>query len=108
MKRFSIGLVAVLMAIGFAAFTTPKTAIQKKTGLNLYRYNDNATDIKNPLNYVWVSSMSGQCSGAAEIVCIIEAPGNAGSGEHPDFTNGTDPYDNQQDVTVKAERAEPQ
>ncbi|MGC4102347.1 hypothetical protein [Ferruginibacter sp.] len=107
MKRFSFGLIAVLMAVGFAAFTTPQTIKKNKLENHLYRYTlTNNTGKDNPANYVFTSSSSG-CSQGSAVVCIISAPGTDGMGNHPDFPNPTNPYSNSEGVSVEVEKAAP-
>jgi len=108
MKKISIGLFTLIMAIGFAAFTTPKAAAVKKAFTNYYRYGPleapNA-DFKDPAQYEWVEFATG-CEGEAEEICIINAPGPTGTGEHPEFTKGNDPNDDiAEGVSVEAFRA---
>ncbi|GAB2842613.1 hypothetical protein [Ferruginibacter profundus] len=106
MKRFSIGLVAVLMAIGFAAFTTPKHVVTATTN-NLYRYMPDALnpDPTDPAQYVYTATAD-NCTEGNDEICIISAPGSAVTGAHPVFTKGNDPYNNlAESVSVFAERA---
>ena len=102
MKRFSISITAVIMAIAFAAFTMPKQAEVSPTNNN-YRYmlSTNSGDT-NPNNYVWTTDLSG-CAGS-EVVCIISSPGPSGTGAHPSFLSGTDPYSNNQGVSVVSQK----
>ncbi|MGG9964083.1 hypothetical protein [Ferruginibacter sp. SUN106] len=107
MKRFSIGLVAVLMAIGFAAFTTPKQVVATTTTNNLYRYMPNALspDPTDPAQYVYTANAD-NCTEGNDEICIISSPGSAATGAHPTFTKGNDPYNNlAESVSVVAERA---
>ena len=103
MKQFSIGLVAIIMAIAFAAFTMPKTVPVHPATNNNYRYmlSNNSGDT-NPLNYVYTTNLIG-CDGS-NVVCIIDAPGPSGSGAHPSFASGTDPYNNSVGVSVISEK----
>lgn len=102
MKRYFIGLTAVAMAFVFAAFTIPQKVESNLTN-NFYRYklSTNLGD-DNPSNYEWVSS-SMDCGGSA-VVCIINSPGPAGAGAHPNFPSGTDPYNNTQGVSVVSQK----
>jgi len=107
MKKFPVGIFAVLMAIGFAAFTTPPNAKHHKRDNNLYRYTlTSNTGNDNPANYVFTSSASG-CSQGSAVVCIISSPGTDGMGDHPNFPLHTDPYSNSEDVSVEVEKAAP-
>lgn len=102
MKRFSISVTAVVMAIAFAAFTMPKKAGVNLTNNN-YRYmlSSNTGDT-DPSNYVWTSDLSG-CTGS-DVVCIISSPGPSGTGAHPSFPLGTNPYSNSQGVSVVSQK----
>jgi hypothetical protein len=102
MKRFSISVTAVIMAIAFAAFTMPEKAEVRPTN-NTYRYtlSTNMGD-DNPSNYVWTNDLTG-CSGS-QVVCIISSPGPTGAGAHPSFPLGTDPYSNNQGVSVVSQK----
>lgn len=102
MKRFSISVTAVIMAIAFAAFTMPKKAEVRSTNNN-YRYSlSTNTGDTNPSNYVWTTDLSG-CSGS-DVVCIISSPGPSGTGAHPSFPLGTNPYSNSQGVSVVSQK----
>ena len=102
MKRFSISVTAVIMAIAFAAFTLPKKAEVKRTD-NFYRYTlSTNTGDTDPNNYVWTSS-SMDCGGSKG-VCLLRSPGPSGTGAHPSFPLGTDPYSNSQGVSVVSQK----
>ena len=102
MKKFSFGLIAFMVAIAAAAFTIPVKKVTKPFN-NWYRYTltDNS-GMADPANYVYTDNLSG--CGEGEVVCIIEAPGPSGEDEHPDFTYGTNPYDNEEGVLVVSEK----
>jgi hypothetical protein len=105
MKKFSFSMLAIVLAIGFAAFTTPPG--KKNTTNNLYRYQlDSNTGMDDPANYLFTSSATG-CGTDNNIVCIISAPGEAETGAHPDFELGTNPYSNSEGVTVEVEKSAP-
>lgn len=106
MKQFSIGLVAIIMAIAFAAFTMPKSGTVHPATNNNYRYSltTNSGDT-NPGNYVFTTDLSG-CSGS-DVVCIISSPGPSGAGAHPSFASGTDPYNNSVGVSVVSQKPLP-
>ncbi len=90
------------MAIAFAAFTMPKKAEMNRTNNNYqYTLSTNTGDT-NPNNYVWTSDLSG-CAGS-EVVCIISSPGPSGTGAHPSFPLGTNPYSNSQGVSVVSQK----
>ena len=86
MKRFSIGLVAVLMALGFAAFTTAKKVTHKGTTY-FYRYNGIAPSGENTAtNYSLGSSQTGCNDLVHDMVCVIEtsyAPDGSGNPQFP-------------------------
>lgn len=102
MQRLSMSVTAVIMAIAFAAFTLPKKAEVRPTN-NTYRYtlSTNMGDT-DPNNYVWTTDLSG-CEGS-KVVCIISSPGPSGTGAHPSFPLGTDPYSNNQGVSVVSQK----
>jgi hypothetical protein len=105
MKKISIGLFTLIMAIGFAAFTTAKTAPAKKLDTNFYRYTPaTVADPTDPEQYVWVEFATG-CETGEDEICIINSPGPSGEGEHPEFTKGNDPRDNEEGVSVEALRS---
>ena len=108
MKRFSIGLVAVLMALGFAAFTSPqKSTLHKKAYANWYRYTQpTAVGIADPGNYVFTTSLSG-CGEDNNLVCIIETTGSTSMGGHPDFLSGTDVYNDENIEVLEEKTAQP-
>lgn len=99
MKKFSIGLVAVLMAIGFAAFTQPQKLAHKKNSYS-YRFtestNANRTD---PSKYILSESADG-CNTYSEVICLIDAPFAPDMNNHPTFSSGTDPLSNNVGITV--------
>ena len=102
MKKISIGLLAIVIAIAGAAFTQPKKAPVNAL-LNNYRYTlSTNTGDTNPNNYVFTTDLTG-CDGST-VVCIIQSPGPSGTGAHPSFSMGTDPYNNNQGVTVISEK----
>jgi hypothetical protein len=100
MKRFSIGVLAILMAFGFAAFTVPHSTSSSKLDNHKYRYQPNLDgDYDDPDNYVYTEDLTG-CGEDVTTICIIDAPGGTGVGVHPDFPDHTDPEDNSLNVTV--------
>ena len=107
MKKISIGLMTLIMAIGFAAFTTPKSAPAKTLFNNWYEYMPGSTpDPTDPDQYVYVTTID-DCHGN-DRVCVISSPGPSGTGQHPTFTKGQDPYNNTAEgVSVIAETANP-
>lgn len=107
MKKIASSLLAVTLAAGFAAFTAPKPAA-KALFNNNYRYTGSTDDLSersNPLNYVYTESTN-ICDEGNDLICIINAPGPSGTGEHPSFSNGTDPYSNSAGVTVMDKKAQ--
>jgi len=83
MKKYLIGLFAVVFAVGAVAFTTP--ALKKTTTAFHYVSGDQ----KLPGSY---QEGSISCSGLPQVVCTIQADEDQNS--LPIFTSGTNPVDN--------------
>ncbi len=100
MKRFSIGLIAVLLAIGFAAFTTPQK-VAKKTFSYVYKFTGNSTAGENTAaNYVLSSSQAGCDDDTPDMVCVIESSYAPDGNNNPQFPSGVDVRNNL-NITIK-------
>jgi hypothetical protein len=99
MKRFSIGLAAVIMAFGFAAFTTPKQ-VAKKTDTYTYKYTGTAVSGENDKDNYGPFVSEGSCSDIQDdMVCVIETSYAPGTGGHPAFPPSEDVRDDD-NVTI--------
>ncbi len=108
MKKFSIGLAAIILAISAVAFTEVRKPAKASTFYNNYRYNGTTNaGMKDPVNYTWTDELTGCSDFEEEVVCIISSPGPSGLDEHPVFEEGTDPFDNEEDVDVLATKPLP-
>lgn len=100
MKRFSIGLVAVILGIGFAAFTTPQKTTHK-TFSYVYKFTGTSTAGENTAsNYVLSASQAGCDNAAPEMVCVIETSFAPDGNNNPQFPSGVDVHNNA-NITVK-------
>ncbi len=99
MKRFSLGLAVLLMAIGFAAFTTPQKAKHKRTGYDYLYTESSNTNSTDPSKYILSESAEG-CDHVSDVICMINAPFPPDEDDHPTFTQGTDPLDNSVGISV--------
>jgi hypothetical protein len=83
MKRISIGLVAIIMAMSFAAFTPAHKAAHKTFAYSYLYTGGSAANQNNPLLYVESSETEGCDNDNREMICVFEsnyAPDNA---HHP-------------------------
>lgn len=95
MKKIATSLLAVLLAVGFAAFTAPQSK-SKPVFNNMYRYlGTDDSHISDPNWYEYTTSTTGCPDTDPQVVCIISSPGTTGVNGKPSFTNGQNPRDNE-------------
>lgn len=85
MKRYFLGIIAIIMAIAFSAFTIKKSQVSERAMQN-YSYNDYPDDtfINDPTHYTLVSTLN--CVGTAHR-CGVKA-NDDGTG-HPVLSGAT-------------------
>jgi hypothetical protein len=105
MKKISIGLLTLIMAIGFAAFTTPQKA--KKVFNYTYHYNGATLVGENmPSNYSLSSSQTGCNDNAQELVCVISTSYAPDGNGFPQFPSSED-IRNDENVSIEHFKAQP-
>jgi len=88
MKRFSIGLAVLLLAIGFAAFTPNKAA--HKSFTYTYKYNGTSVaDENDRTKYVLSSSTSGCEDIEDDMICQLQSNYAPDGSNHPNFPSGS-------------------
>ncbi|MGC4102464.1 hypothetical protein [Ferruginibacter sp.] len=87
MKKMFFGIAALMLAAGFAAFTTaPKVTTLQYT----YKYTGSAVTGENlAANYIAASSTNDCNDDAPEMVCFIETSFAPDVNNHPQFPGGT-------------------
>jgi len=68
MKKYLLGMTAIVLAIGFSAFTTPASKAKTFDSYELFSYTGPATatqaQVQNLANYTWVRQM-----GSEDAIC---------------------------------------
>ena len=93
MKKISIGLFTLVMAIGFAAFTTPKKAAKTFN----YSYIYTGTTVAGEevaANYTQGTSQSTCNDNVPDLVCIISTTYAPDMNDHPQFPSTPDVHNN--------------
>lgn len=71
MKRYISGLIAVVIAIGMAAFTSEKPSSDKSLASVRFQFNNTSLGESQPSN--WIYAPSALCAGQNQ-ACVIEVP----------------------------------
>jgi len=98
MKKYLLASLAIILAVGFSAFTKPSAHITKgktfDTGIYWYVYSgsQDKTDRENPANYNTPTIGKPACTGtinecAVQVTVTLDSNGNPPA--NPDFTNVT-------------------